>query len=161
MRNPAGMSFHLAGSSAWMKISWLASAIAVRSAAGAAAEEAGGVDLDEKLGRGQCAHLHERGSRKVAREELAPRAPDFFALLDVRHVDVETDDVVHHAAGGVDEVLDLGEGFLGLTVHGAVSEHAAGAVARRHAGDEELVAVDPAIRPCPGRGLLDLRTGHA
>src|SRR3989442_887638 len=161
MRNPAGMSFHLAGSSAWMKISWLASTIAVRSAAGAAAEEAGGVDLDEKLGRGQRAHLHERGGRKVAGEELAPRTPDLFALLDVRHVDVETNDVVHRPAGGVDEVLDLGEGLPGLAVHRAVSEHAAGAVTRGHAGDEDLVAVDPTIRPRPGRGLLHLRTGHA
>src|SRR3989442_14986785 len=107
MRNPGGLSFHLAGSSAWMKISWLASAIAVRSAAGAAAEEAGGVDLDENLGRGRCAHLHERGSRKGAGEELARRAPDLCALLDVRHVDVETDDVVRSPAGSVDEVLDL------------------------------------------------------
>src|SRR5262245_33007354 len=108
MRNPAGMSFHRAGSSAWMKISRLASTIAVRSGTRAAAEEASRVDLHEELGRRQRAHLHERRHREIAGEEFAPRAPDFFALLDVGHVDVETDDVVHRSAGGVDEVLDLG-----------------------------------------------------
>src|SRR5207249_3173872 len=55
----------------------------------------------------------------------------------------------------------LDEDLLGLTTDGSVTEHAARAVARGHAGDEELVAVDPTIRPRPGRRLFHLRTRHS
>src|SRR6202008_4140528 len=41
------------------------------------------------------------------------------------------------------------------------AEHAALAVAGGHAGDEELVAVDPAVRPRARRGLWPLRAGRA
>src|SRR5207244_10010089 len=59
------------------------------------------------------------------------------------------------------QVADLGEDLLGLTVGRAVAEDAALTVARGHAGDEDLVAVDPAVRPRAGRRLFHVRTDHA
>src|SRR5262249_19843923 len=94
-------------------------------------------------------------------EEFATCLPDLFALFDVGHVDVDADDVVHRPPRCLDEVLDLGEGLPGLAVHRAVTEYPALAVADGHAGDEELVAVDSAVRPGSGRGLLQMRAPPA
>src|SRR6184192_4860753 len=69
--------------------------------------------------------------------------------------------VVHRAAGRLDQVLDLRERLAGLAVHGAVAEHAALAVAGGHARDEDLVAVDAAVRPRAGRRLVQLGAAHA
>src|SRR5947199_266897 len=131
------------------------------ASAAAAADEPGGVHLDDQLRRRERADFDEGRGREVAGEELPARLPHLFALLDVGHVDVDADDVVHLPAGRLDEVLDLGEALLGLAVRRAVAQHPALAVAGGHARDEELVAVDATVRPGSGRGLRQLGAGHA
>src|SRR5688572_26784183 len=73
-------------------------------------------DFDQHFRGAQRPHFDQRGSRKVAAEELAPRAPDLGVLLDIDHVDGHLDDVVEAGARTFADQLDARENVPGLFV---------------------------------------------
>ena len=87
---------------------WAVNRISRRSAR-AGAQYRDGFDLDLHFGQRERADLDQCGDREIAGEELAARTPHFLALVDVGDENVDLDDVGHGAAGGLDQVFDLGE----------------------------------------------------
>src|SRR5690606_26924452 len=83
---------------------------------GAGADDGNRLDLHEQLRIDQRAHLDEGRAGKVAGEELAPRARYLHALRDVGGEDAELDDIVHGAAGRLDQMADAPQHLARLLI---------------------------------------------
>src|SRR6516164_7862067 len=118
-----------------------------------------GVDLDLERGIGQCRHLHEGRSGKVAGKELAPGLPYLLALGDVGDKNRDLDDIGHTAASCLDEMADLAEDLLCLSTFVAQGD-ALTATPSGHAGDIGNAVHDQAIRPGAGGWIGDLWAGY-
>src|SRR5580658_7257778 len=75
-----------------------------------------GFDLDLGLGGRERRDLYQGRGREIAGEKLASRLPHLFAVFDVGDEDRDLDEFGDAAAGGFDEMLDLGEDGLRLGV---------------------------------------------
>jgi len=73
-------------------------------------------DLELYRRLGQARNLHQSACGKIASEDLAPRAPNFFALRDVGDEDRDLHHIRHRAARSFDQVPNPGEAQLGLFV---------------------------------------------
>src|SRR5581483_9206292 len=116
-----------------------------------------GFDFHQHVGLRERPHLDKGGGGKIAGEELAARAPDLGVLGDVDDEDRHLDQIVHRAAGRLDDALDAGKYLFRLFVL-VVADHSAAAFERaRHlAGDVQRVARAYGVRPQTGAGLGDI-----
>src|SRR4030095_12369047 len=109
------------------------------------------LDFDERFRTGQRSHFHQRRRRKVAREELAARAPHLGVVLDIDHEDGHLDDVFQAAAGPFADMPDAREDLLRLLVLGAAYQSLTALERTRHlTRDEEEIPGTYAVRPQTG-----------